>query len=159
MKTRYLFASSVVSLLLAATVLPAFADTTSGTGGTTSGGSTSSVNPVVHKTVDLACMQTAVEKRDNAIMAALDTYSSGVKTALQTRRDALKAAWGITDKKQRRTALRAAWDAFQGTWKNATKALRGAKKDAWTQFNKDQRACYANAGEEPASGQGVDAQL
>lgn len=151
MKTRYVFASTMISLLFAASALSVFADT--------EGHSASSTPPAVHKAVDLACMQTAVEKRDNAIIAALDTYSSGAKTALQTRRDALKAAWGMTDKKQRRAAIRAAWDAFRGTWKNAAKTFRSAKRDAWSQFNKDQRVCNGNAGDEPAGGQGADAQL
>ncbi len=151
MKTKHIFASTMISLLFAAMVLPVFADTT--------GGSASSTSPVVHKTVDLACMQTAVGTRDNAIIAALDTYASGVKTSLQTRRDALNAAWGITNVKQRRLALRAAWTAFQGTWKSASKGLRVAKNAAWTQFNKDRRACNGNAGDEPAGGQGIDAQL
>ncbi|MBU6415076.1 hypothetical protein KGQ34_02455 [Patescibacteria group bacterium] len=154
MKIR-LFASTIISLLLAASALPVFADTAAG--GTT-GGATSA-QPAVQKTVDLACMQTAVEKRDNAIISALDAYSSAVKTALQTRRDALKDAWGITDRKQRRSALRTAWNAFKGTWRNAAKSLRIAKRDAWMQFNKDQRTCKGNAGDEPAGGQGVDAQL
>lgn len=152
MKLRYAIAATTASLLFAATVLPAFADTTGGN-------SAIATTPANHRTVDLACMQTAVEKRDNAIISAVDAYASAVKTALQTRRDALKAAWGIADKKQRRLALRAAWDAFRGTWKNVAKDLRSAKRDAWMQFNKDQRSCSGNAGDEPAGGQGVDAQL
>lgn len=151
MKTRYIFASTMISLLFATAVLPVLADTADH--------SASSTPPSNHKTVDLACMQTAVEKRDNAIISALDSYSSSVKTALQTRRDALKAAWGITDKKLRRRAIRAAWDSFRGTWRNAAKGLRAAKRDAWAQFNKDQRTCNGNAGDEPAGGQGTDAQL
>lgn len=152
MKLRYAIAATTASLLFAATVLPAFADTAGGNSAT-------STPPTNHRTVDLACVQTAVEKRDNAIISAVDTYASAVKTVLQTRRDALKAAWSIADKKQRRSALRAAWDAFQGTSKNVTKGLRSAKRDAWMQFNKDQRLCNGNAGDEPAGGQGVDAQL
>lgn len=152
MRTRHIFAATMASLLFAAAVLPAFADTAGSNSATTT-------PPASRKTVDLACMQTAVETRDNAIVSALDIYASGVKTALQTRRDALKAAWGIMDKKQRRSALRAAWDAFNGTWKNAAKGLRIAKRNAWTQFNKDQRTCNGNAGDEPAGGQGIDVQL
>ena len=43
--------------------------------------------------VTLACVQTAIDGRDNAIIAGLDAYYPAAKTALQTRQATLKAAW------------------------------------------------------------------
>lgn len=104
------------------------------------------------RAVDLACMQAAVEKRDNAIIAAFDTFSVTVKSALTTRRDALKAAWGITDRAQRRAALRSAWSAFHVARRTAFRTFRSARHSAWVRFRADARACRGTpAGEEPAS--------
>lgn len=95
--------------------------------------------------VNLACMQTAVEKRDNAIISAWDALTASIKTALSVRRDALKAAWGISDKRERRDAIRKAWTDFKNTKKEASRAFNQARKDAWKQFKTDARACKATA--------------
>lgn len=99
----------------------------------------------VTPTVDLTCMQTAVEKRDNAVISAWDTLSASIKTALQTRRDALKAAWGISNLKERRTVIKQAWTDFAKTKKEAGKTFNQARKDAWKQFKTDAMACKATA--------------
>ena len=45
----------------------------------------------VEKVIDVACLQAAIEKRDVAIGAALDARYVATKTALASRKDALKA--------------------------------------------------------------------
>ncbi|TAL20454.1 hypothetical protein EPN90_00995 [Patescibacteria group bacterium] len=117
---------------------------------------------VVKPVLDLACVQSAVEKRDNAIIAAVDTYSTHVKTALTTRRDALKAAWGMADRVERRKAIRAAWDAFRGTWRKEKRALTDARRAAWKQFRADAKACKATGASGVSlenGGEGADASL
>ena len=42
---------------------------------------------------DLACMQAAIEKRENALIAATEVSYGTTRTALVTRRAALLAAW------------------------------------------------------------------
>jgi len=111
--------------------------------------------PVVQ--VDSACMQNAVEKRDSAVISAVDAYAAAVKAALQTRKDSLKAAWAITDKTQRNAALKAAWAAFNGTWKNARQALNGQKKAAWSAFKADAKTCKQPGAD--ASGEKGDGNL
>jgi hypothetical protein len=106
------------------------------------------------KTVDLACVKTAVEKRDNAVIAALDAFHTGVKQALTTRRDALRAAWDVSDKNQRKTAIRAAWSAFDGTWKKARRGMETAKKTAWNAYRTDAKACRGQ-GEETRTSEGT----
>lgn len=115
--------------------------------------------PTPKKKVNLTCIQTAVEKRENAIIAAVDAYATKVKTALIARRDTLKAAWNKTDAKERRDGIRAAWNAFRGTWKNANRDLHVARKAAWEQFKKDRRACGKAESPEDTAGQAADANL
>ncbi len=101
--------------------------------------------PVKKNQLDPACMQNAVEKRDNAIIARVDSFATFVKGALEIRRDAQKTAWTITDKKQRQAALKNAWAKFKGTWAKAFKKLRTDRTTAWKQFYIDRKACGSNA--------------
>src|SRR3990167_971175 len=88
------------------------------TAGSVSGSTTTTVTttvdtPVsVKPSIDLVCMQNAVTKRDNAVIAALDKYHASWKKALETRRESLVAAWQMTDRKERWSALRKAWAEF-----------------------------------------------
>lgn len=90
---------------------------------------------------NLVCMQTAVEKRDNAIIAAWDTFSASMKSALTTRRDALKAGWAKEVRKDRRTALHEAWRAYKNARKAAREAFRNSRNAAWNTFRTEGKAC------------------
>lgn len=111
-------------------------DTTGTTGGTpellTTGAETTAV---------ITCMQTAVETRDTAIIAAFDTYSAAVKSTLTARKTALKAAWAIADRKERRTAIMTAWKDYKTAIKDAKSALKTAKKTAWDAFKAASKVC------------------
>ncbi len=98
------------------------------------------------KTVDTVCMATAVTTRDAAINTALNT----VVTALQTRGQALAAAWGITDVVARQTAIKVANTAFAGTWKT----FNTAKNTAWTQYKTTAKTCRSTSVESPSSASG-----
>ena len=159
-------AATVIALSLA---IPAFAEdamSSSTTTGTTSSAMHSEGEKMMKQdkmmkktpvTVDVTCMQNAVEKRDTAIMAGVDAYSAAVKTALMTRKDALKAAWALTDKTQRNAALKTAWTAFEGTWKKASAAMKTARNGAWTAFKTDSKACKQTGAE--ATGEMTDMKL
>ncbi len=108
--------------------------------------------------VDLACVQSAITKRDNAIIAAVDTFHDATKAALQARRDALVAAWGITDRTARRAAIRTAWGNYKTAVRAARKALNEARRGAWKQYRTDRRVCGGGSGDDSV-GAGVDAQL
>lgn len=107
----------------------------------------------------LACMQTAVDSRDTAIIAAWDTQYPAVKTALQTRQSALKAAWAQTEQKTRRDATRTAWDAYKNSAKSARTAMKAAHKTAWTKFEADRKACSPKATKDDNGSLGIDSQL
>ncbi len=140
---KKLIGASIVASVLLGAALPAFAET-----GTTT-------PPVTEhkerKPVDLACMQTAVGKRDDAVIAAVDAHHDSVKAALVARRDALKAAWGLTDRKARRDALAKAWTDFRMAVRDAQKTLKMAKRAAWKNFEMDRKACNGNNGDDHGS--------
>lgn len=102
----------------------------------------------VSAALDLPCMVTAVDKRDTAVIAAWDTFSTSYKAALVARRDALKTAWNDTNKNTRRASVRNAWKAFRNTKKSTWRTRRSAIGAAWRQFNADRRACGAQAADE-----------
>ncbi len=105
-------------------------------------------------------MAAAVEKRDNAIIAAVGVYSSTMTTALTTRRDALKAAWQIADNAQREAALKAAHNAFKGTWKKARQAMNDARKAAWKTFRQEAKTnCKVNVTGSESSLESSDNQI
>ncbi len=144
---KFILTSALLSVLALSSVV--FADDNK-----TSLRQSPSPKPVVNG----ACMVSAVDKRDSAIISAVDAYSSAAKVALSVRRDALKAAWGKTNVRDVRLALRAAWDAYKNSAKKARSDLNGARKAAWSQFKTDSRVCKPSVNEEREN-EGSDVQL
>jgi peptidoglycan hydrolase-like protein with peptidoglycan-binding domain len=72
---------------------------------------------------DIACMRTAVEKRENALISAYDTYTAKIKAAREAKKTALLAAWNIQDAKERHTAIKQAWKTFQESSKQRGKSF------------------------------------
>ncbi len=139
----------VSSIALAQTVSP------------TPSGSTRMGDKEMHKmtvNVDGACMATAVDKRDSAIEVVVDTYASTVKMALETRKTALKAAWGMSDVKARRQAINEAWNAYKKSVKSARRVFKTSRNAAWSQFRTDAKVCHGSSSEDNG-GAGSDAQL
>ena len=108
------------------------------------------------KVVDIVCVQTAVEKRENAVATAWSSLNSSVTAAMAARKEVLKTAWAITDANQRRTAIKTAWTNFKTADKTARTTFRKAQKAAWAQFKTDAKACRATATYET---EGQDIQL
>ncbi|MEK7640673.1 MAG: hypothetical protein AAB389_01605 [Patescibacteria group bacterium] len=106
-----------------------------------------------------ACMQATVEKRDNSVIAAADKYHVELVRALQTRRDALKAAWGMKDPSERQKALKAAWDAFHIAKKSIIGGWKEARKSAWRQYHVDRKACGERVISQDRGDEGRDADL
>lgn len=98
-----------------------------------------------NKTVDLAKMQVAVDTRDTAVLLAWDKYATDVKSALEARKTALKAAWALTDKTTRKTAIKGAWTSYRNAIKLARETFKKAKNSAWTQWKLDSKAAKGNA--------------
>lgn len=150
--TRIALCSLILAFMVA---LPVFAQTaptpTSATPAPATQPATTTPDPVV-------CMQAAIERRDSTIIIATQNYSTSVTTALQARKDALKTAWAITNRPERRKALRMAWNNFQGTWRKASAEIKQARLKTWQIFATDRRACGRIAVTDDVSHRGLDVQ-
>jgi len=140
------FISASVLVLFALTALPvAFAqDATSSIATTTPpvkvGGPTAE---------QLACVKTAVEKRENSLIATLDSFYTSMKAAFETRKTDLLAAWSITDSKERRKARTEAWKKFNKTFRDSLKKHRADRAAAWKTFEQEAKSCGVPATGEP----------
>ena len=100
---------------------------------------------VIDRNVDIACMKTAVEKRENALLAAYDVYFGKLRAARETRKTDLLAAWSVQDPKERGTAVKTAWEKFRQSVKTVTTEWNQGRKTIWTQFAQDAKNCKASA--------------
>ena len=173
--SRWLVFLTIVTLMMSTAVSSAWAmeqatnasgsGSSGGSGGTTTKPRTEITKPASREkakdaapNVDATCMANAIDKRETAIIAAVDSYNAAVKSALSTRKDALKAAWAQTDKGKRKSALKAAWDSFKGTWKNAAATLKNSREAAWKQFQTDVKACKTDTSDDSTTS-AVDSQI
>lgn len=177
MNMQKLVAAGVTTALAFSVSLPAFAEDGTSSSSSESSVSSSSVSPSkamrmqdkmkkdemkmmrssAAATVDGACVSAAVDKRDTALISALGTFHTSVSAALTVRKDALKAAWVLTDVSAREAAVKAAWKAFGTSAREAKHAFRTAKKTAWKTFKTEARACGAAGAD--ASGESADNQI
>ena len=114
---------------------------------------------VTKPSLDLVCMQDAVDARDSAIIIGVKTYGDAMLTALNTREFALKAAWGITVVKDRRATIAKAWADYRVTLKTARAAMNTARNAAWTTFNVTRKTCGTGAAADDAGTAAVDGAL
>lgn len=96
------------------------------------------------RNVSTTCMKLAIEKRENALIAAWETYAAKMKSAYETRKNELVAAWAISDAGQRQTAIKSAWSKFYETVKIARAEWNQLKRNAWTQFAQEAKTCKAS---------------
>ncbi len=108
---------------------------------------------------NIDCFQKALEMRDTSIIAAVQTHSDSVLTALNTRKEALKSAWNITVAKERRTAINTAWNNYRKSIRDARTTMNNAKKTAWKTFYTSRKACGNTGAYDDQMGSGVDSQL
>ncbi len=134
MTTRSIIVAGASLFFLTAVAAPVFAETT-----TPEVGATPVTPPKA--TLDIACVQAAVDVREGAIDTAFSTFSSSVSAALSARKTALHDAWGMTDSAARRAARNKAWTDYRAGNKAAFAALRTDRKAAWTAFASASKAC------------------
>lgn len=108
-----------------------------------SGLTVKAIKPSTDSAEVLACVKTAVEKREAAIQTAFDNFSVTIKSTLQTRKSELSAAWDIADRNERMKAVRNAWAKFKEAKRTAAKTFNQARLAAWKQFTIDRKACKA----------------
>jgi len=141
--------SSTTTTLETTTTSTTSSTTSTASSTTSTASSTTSTNPIKKKVVaiaiDVPCLQGALDKRDNALIAGLDAYHNTIKSALENRRETLKSAWAITKVLDRVKAVKSAWTAFNTTKSKATKAFASIKKSAWAQYNTARKTCHVSA--------------
>jgi hypothetical protein len=84
-------------------------------------------------------MKNAVEKRENALKTARETYFNKVSQAYDERKTDLLNAWIIENKKERQKAMRVAWDNFKKSVKSARAEYKKGHNQAWNNFAKDRQ--------------------
>ncbi len=89
----------------------------------------------------MACIKTAVGKREDSLVAGHDAYALAIKNAYTARKTALMSAWDLTDKTARRSAVKSADQAFRTSAKSARSTWNTARKASWKTFETDRKAC------------------
>jgi len=111
------------------------------------------------KTFDPACMVSAINKREDALLAAVDARYNTHKTALSARKSALAAGWALTETAARNTAVKKAWADYKTAATNAQNSFRTSKESAWKTFGTERRACKAPTVPGEPGTSSVDAKL
>lgn len=97
---------------------------------------------VVHKAkVNIVCAQTAVEKRDTALITTVNAYNTAITKALTVRKDAVKAAFDLPTSKEIEAARRAANKTFAESTKTAAASVKTSRTATWATFATDMKAC------------------
>ncbi|MBI5139399.1 hypothetical protein HZA26_02200 [Candidatus Nomurabacteria bacterium] len=104
-----------------------------------------------NKTVDAACVSTAVSTREDAVLAAWSKFDDAVTAALTARKTALVSAWALTDVAARKKAVREAWATAKKARRSAAGTYKTERKAAWTAFKTAVKACGGTAGSDASS--------
>jgi len=128
------FIAAVALLVTTGITFPAMAQVSSS--------SSSNSSSSVAVSADLVCLSAAVEVRENAIISARSKFSAAIIVALQTRRDALRAALAITDNHERKTAIVAVWKVYRDVVIKARAQYKADVKAAWNVYATARVACH-----------------
>lgn len=128
---------SIATLILVAAASSVFAESRGFGFGYGSASSTPS-------TLNVTCIQNAVEKRDSAIIVAHNAFNTSITNALTVRKDALKTAWAKPTRQERTSARKAVYETFKNSQKSAHNTLRSVRKSSWNTFDADMKACGVN---------------
>jgi len=111
---------------------------------------TSTTTPPKGKEFNLACMKNAVEKREDALKTARETYFNKISQAYDERKTSLLNAWAIQNHKERQKKIHEAWNNFRKSVKSAKEEYRKAHNQAWRTFVQDRQNCKSGpTGESP----------
>jgi cation transport regulator ChaB len=97
-------------------------------------------------------MKNAVEKRENALKRARETYFNKINQAYDERKTALLNVGTIGNQNERQKAVHVAWDNFRNSVKGAKSEYKKAHNQTWNTFVKDRKACkFGATGENPGA--------
>ncbi|MFH1837949.1 MAG: hypothetical protein ABH808_00400 [Candidatus Kuenenbacteria bacterium] len=95
------------------------------------------------RTLDLKCVKIAVEKRETAIITAVDAYTASIKKSFETRKNALSVAWDIAKIKERNIAIKSAFVQHKKAKRDALRIYKKARLITWQKFTKARISCKA----------------
>ena len=95
-------------------------------------------------TYDGTCASSAVIAHEDTQQSIAETRQASMKVAVTTHRDALGAAYLLSDKTARNTAIKAANDVFTTSQKSADKTAMDASKVENDSFKTVMNGCGAN---------------
>ena len=101
------------------------------------------------RALNVVCIQSAVRKREDAHIAALQAFFNAKIAAHTIFRDALVNAWGLSTGDARKAARQAAGQAYESAVQSARAALNAARKQAKSVFKTERRGCNAPTETEP----------
>ena len=89
----------------------------------------------------IVCAQTAVEKRDVAIIAGHNNFNTAITTALTARKDAVKSAFALKEKNAVKEARKTYNNTFSTSIKKAHTDMRTVRVNAWNAFKNEMKIC------------------
>lgn len=104
----------------------------------------------VDRNVDINCMKPLVEKRENALLSAWESYAGEIKTARETRKSELLNAWSIEDPFLRHSAIKSAWNKWRLSVITAKNHWITERIKIWSNFRAEAQNCQATSIEGPS---------
>jgi len=112
------------------------------------------------KLLDAQCIASAVEKRDNAILAGMDSSYATQRNLVVVRERDLKNAWlQISDRRARRAEIARVWNKYRKDIKYMSRQSRTLKNNSWKQFTNNRKACGVYAASDDYTSVGTDSSL
>ncbi len=94
-----------------------------------------------NSSLNIICIQTAIDKRENSLISGHDALNNMTKNALETRKSSLKSAWAIENGIDRRNKRYEVYKTFKANIQTAHANMRSVRKLAWDNFEKEMIAC------------------
>jgi hypothetical protein len=111
---------------------------------------TPTTTPTRGRQVDLNCTKNAVEKREDALKTARETYFNKVSQAYNERKTGLLNAWTIQTHKERQKKIQEAWNNFRKNIIQAKEEYKKENNQIWKTFVQDRQNCKSGpTGENP----------
>jgi hypothetical protein len=112
------------------------------------------------KLLDTQCIANAVEKRDNAILAGMDSGYSTQRNLIVVRERDLRNAWlQFPDRKLRRAEILRIWTKYRADVRYMQRQSTILKTNTWKQYALDRKTCGTYATSDDYTNVSVDSGL
>lgn len=90
---------------------------------------------------DAACVNTAIDKKDDALIASIAASKDSLTAAINARRDCQKSAINATDTSTQVDNVKACAKTFEETNKTITKNSKQERENIWNTYKEELKAC------------------